>query len=190
MTAVLLALFGYGKIAAQAIGSWLSRRSLGEIVGLALGLLLLLDHAALLISHRENGKLKGQITKCAEGRAADRVAYTKAQADAAALNEAQIQRVKSEQQRITDETVSTLDARIELIRNELRKQQAPTAQHAPGGPQTGNTSPAPCTVTDPAWMCLSPAERLSAAENEERHDELIDWVLKQSSIDPNTGAAH
>jgi hypothetical protein len=61
MTAVLLALFGYGKIAAQAVGSWLSRRSLGEIVGFALGLLLLLDHAALLISHRENGKLKDQL---------------------------------------------------------------------------------------------------------------------------------
>jgi hypothetical protein len=34
-------------------------------------------------------------------------------------------------------------------------------------------------------MCLSPADRLRAAENEERHDELIDWVEQQSKVDPN-----
>jgi hypothetical protein len=166
--------------------SFLNKLSLWQgLLGIAL-IFWAVDHVSC---HRHAAHLEKQLAHEHAGRLADRAAYEKAQAAAAALNEAQVQRVKSEQQRITDETVSTLDARIELIRSELRKQQAPTAQHAPSGPQAGNAGPAPCTTTDPAWMCLSPAERLSAAENEERHDELIDWVLKQSSIDPNTGAS-
>jgi hypothetical protein len=34
-------------------------------------------------------------------------------------------------------------------------------------------------------VCLSPADRLLAAQNEERHDQLIDWVIQQSKVDPN-----
>jgi hypothetical protein len=41
--------------------SWLSHATFLQVMGVVLGIALLLDHAALLISHRENGKLKGQL---------------------------------------------------------------------------------------------------------------------------------
>jgi hypothetical protein len=124
-----------------------------------------------------------QYTSEHAGRLQDRATYEQAQRDAAGKNEAQIAHVKQQQQEISNETVSTLSARLELIRSELRKASAP--QRPADGSQAGPASQSPCTVTDPAWMCLSPADRLHAAENEERHDELIDWNLKQSAIDPN-----
>jgi hypothetical protein len=118
-------------------------------------------------------------------RLADRATYEQAQKDAARLNQQQIQHVKHQQQEISDATVATLNSRLELIHSELRKQSNAAPPHPSAGPTAGNASEAPCTVNDPAWMCLSPADRLLAAENEERHDELIDWNLKQSELDPN-----
>jgi hypothetical protein len=186
--AVLLVLFGYGKIAAQAVGSWLSRRSLGEIVGLALGLLLLLDHAALLISHRENGKLKGQLHECTTARANDRAVYEKAQADATAKNKADLAAAAQKQKDISNAQVATLNDRLARLSDELRARGPAAQSHPvePGVPQTGNASPG--TPGAPG-LCLSPDQLLRAAQDEERHNELIDWVLKQSSIDPNTGAS-
>jgi hypothetical protein len=146
------------------------------------------------MAHRHERKVEGQLAKTAKelkdeqaARAADRQAYTEAQTDAAAKNDAQIQRVKQRQQEISDAQVSTLNARLKLIRDELSKAGS-HAQRAPDSAKAGNPGPAPCIANDPAWMCLSPEERLHAAENEERHDELIDWNLKQSSLDPNAGA--
>jgi hypothetical protein len=132
---------------------------------------------------RHAHKVENQLSKSIAARQADRDAYTKAQADAQAKNDAQIVRVKQKQQEITDATVSTLDARLQLIRSELSKRPAP--QSHPVGAQAGNPGSAPCIAFNSAWLCLSPAQRLSAAESEERHDELIDWNLQQSKVDPN-----
>jgi hypothetical protein len=123
--------------------------------------------------------------KCQNVRAADRTNYIKAQKDAQALNDAQIARVKQRQQEITDATITHLDQRLELIRRGLPKSGTPTTPNTTGSPKTGDTSQGPCRAFDPAWLCLSPEERLRAAENEERHDELIDWVEQQSALDPN-----
>jgi hypothetical protein len=115
------------------------------------------------------------------GRIADRQAYADAQAAAAAKNEAQVAHIKQAQQEITDATVSRLNSRLELIRGELRK---PAPQGAPGSAATGDPGAAPCRATDPAWLCVAPEDRLRAAENEERHDELIDWTILQSKVKP------
>ena len=195
MTAFLLSALGIGNSILKAALSWLSKQSPATLLCIVLALLLLVDHGALLMAHRHERKVEGQLAKTAKelkdeqaARAADRQAYTKAQTDAAAKNDAQIAHVKQQQKEISDAQVSTLNARLELIRSELRKQAGGAAERPSGGAQAGNASPAPCILNDPAWMCLSPEERLHAAENEERHDELIDWNLKQSSLDPNAGA--
>jgi anti-sigma28 factor (negative regulator of flagellin synthesis) len=58
-------------------------------------------------------------THCGEARAADRTSYEQAQKTAEALNKAQVERVKSQQQRITDDVEANLSARLERLRREL-----------------------------------------------------------------------
>jgi hypothetical protein len=125
-----------------------------------------------------------QFTAEHAGRLGDRISYEQAQRDAKITNQNQISRTAQKQQEITDATVSSLQHRLELIRSELRKASA-AHQGSSGSAAAGEASATPCRANDPAWMCVSPEERLRAAENEERHDQLIDWNLKQSKIDPN-----
>jgi hypothetical protein len=132
--------------------------------------------------HKQSDRYEKLYNQEHSGRLADRKAYSDAQAKAAEMNKAQVARVKQQQQEITDATVSRLNSRLELIRGELRK-SAP--QGSPGSAGAGNPAQAPCRAIDPAWLCISPEERLRAAESEERHDTLIDWVIQQSKVNPN-----
>jgi Sec-independent protein translocase protein TatA len=184
-----LKLLGFGKL----IGQWLSRRSLSELACIALVALLLVQTARIegfgfwpLHMQGFKSALSDAQTALANEkreRKADRDAYRAAQQAAQLQNDRQIIRIKQQQQDITDATVSNLHSRLELIRSELRKNAAP--QRPSGSAQAGDPGATPCRAYDPAWMCLSPEDRLSAAENEERHDELITWNLKQSQVDPN-----
>jgi hypothetical protein len=117
-------------------------------------------------------------------RLADRKSYADAQAAAAAKNRAQVADIKQAQQEITNATVSRLTARLELIRSQMRPRGA-TPSGAAGSAPAGDPGPTPCRTIDPTWLCLSPSDRLRAAESEERHDELIDWNIAQSKVDPN-----
>jgi hypothetical protein len=133
---------------------------------------------------RANDKAKDwkrQADHCAEARKLDRRTYEQAQKDAAAKNEAQVRRIESEQDRITNEVRETLNARLERLRRELRS-AAPSAQGAPRSPQAGPDGKAPGGADGEARVCLAPSEFLRGAENEERHDRLIDWVEKQLQI--------
>jgi hypothetical protein len=139
---------------------------------------------ALKLERIHSHKLAQRNAELTELRAQDKANYENAQRSAKALNDAQIQRVKAQQEQITHEVTSNLNARLESIRGELQR-EAEAARRAAGRPPAGVSSDAPCRAVDPAWMCLSPQEHVRAAENEERHDQLIDWNLKQSAIDPN-----
>ena len=153
-----------------------------QLLCIALALFGAVQTIRVKTEQRHARKVEQQLSKSEAARKADRAAYEKAQADAATANKAQVARVKQQQQEITDATVSRLNSRLELIRGELRK-SAP--QGSPGSAGAGNPGQAPCRAIDPAWLCLSPEERLRAAESEERHDTLIDWVIQQSKVDPN-----
>lgn len=135
--------------------------------------------AALTVVTHQRDNWHKQFTAEHAGRLQDRATYEQAQKDAAALNDRQIAQRLQQQKATNDAQVSTLARRLELIRSELRKAPA-TAEGAANGAQASPGVESPCRVTDPAWMCLSPEERLRAAENEERHDELIDLVINQS----------
>ena len=116
---------------------------------------------------------------CQAGRQRDRAAYAQAQRDAKAKNEQQVQRIVSEQDRITKDVEADLTARLERLRSELRSKAAP---RNPGSPEAGPDGKAPGTASDPPAMCLSPEELLRAAEDEERHDQLITWVEEQLKV--------
>jgi hypothetical protein len=149
----------------------------------ALGLAFVGMLTALRLTQAQNGKLKAQLHECTIGRQSDRISYEQAQKTAEALNRAQVERVKSQQQRITDDVEANLSARLERLRRELRSNTAP--QSAPVSPNPSLTGPASEGPAPTARLCLSTEELLRAAENEERHDQLINWVLGQSQVDPN-----
>lgn len=169
----------------MGVGSWLSRRSLIELACIALALLAGVQAIRASIDHRSLVKANHRITELTELRKSDRASYEAAQRQAAANNQLQIQSVKRQQEAITNEVKTNLGARLDLIRRELSKGGTAAPQNTPGSPPAGISGPTPCRAYDPAWLCLSPSARLLAAENEERHDELIDWAARQSQIDPN-----
>jgi hypothetical protein len=182
MSFALIRLFLGGAL--KSVIGWLSHRSFWQLVCMALALLLVVQTVRVKSEQRHASKVEAQLSKVVAAREADRRAYAKAQADAAQLNQKQIAHVKQQQQEITDATVSHLSARLQLIAGELRRQSSAPQRPASGAP-AGDPGQAPCRAIDPAWLCLSPEARVSAAESEERHDELIDWVIAQSKVDPN-----
>lgn len=148
----------------------------------ALGMFVAGLMLALKLERTQNGKLKAQIEKCSEARRADRATYERAQAEAALKNKAQVQRIEKKQQEITDEVSSDLTARLERLRRELRDKRPSAAGGSPGRAGAGSVPAAPGGVDEAAGLCLAPGELLSAAESEERHDRLIDWIEKQLAV--------
>lgn len=63
--------------------------------------------------------------------------------------------------------------------------EARTDTGGSGNNPPGGAAEAPCRVTDPSWLCLSPSDVLQAAERESRHDRLIDWVEGLSKVAPS-----
>jgi hypothetical protein len=151
-----------------------------KILGIAALSIILALSVALWAADRRADKWQGQALKCAEGRKADRAAYEQAQREAAAKNEAEVARIESEQEKITDDVSRDLNARLERLRSELRR-NAPSKGSA-GSPQAGAAGSAEPGANETARVCLAPEELLRAAENEERHDQLISWVERQLGV--------
>jgi hypothetical protein len=118
---------------------------------------------------------KAAAVTCQNLRFAEHEAYRATQAEAAAKNKAHVAQIEKQQQEANNEVTSNLHSRIEQLRRELRDKARPTAQGSAGGsglPQAGGepgTAPAP-------GVCLTPEEHVSAAESEERHDQLITLI--------------
>ena len=166
----------------KRIGAWLGSLNLWQLLCIGLALFAGIQTMRVWAEQRHSAKVESQLTKCNSARRADRLAYERAQADAQAINQHQIQRTKQKQEAITDEVRTDLNSRLERLRRELR---SPAPQSAPKGPGAGQASPAPGGASPKAGLCLSPSELLRAAENEERHDQLITWIERQSQVDPN-----
>jgi hypothetical protein len=66
--ALLLAIFGVGKSILNACLTWLSRQSPATLLCIALAVLLLVDHGALLMSHRHAAKVEGQLKSAISAR--------------------------------------------------------------------------------------------------------------------------
>lgn len=184
MTALFLSMFGIGKAVLTAVLTWLSKRSLAEIGCIVLGLACLVLFVAHRSEQRHAAKLETQLSKCTEGRKADRDAYAKAQSDAAAKNKAHVADVEAQQKRISDARLKDANDRLSRLAGELRA-RGPAAQGAANGAGSP-TVPNPASGADAApGLCLSPDQLLRAAQDEERHSQLIQWIEEQLKIDPN-----
>jgi hypothetical protein len=123
------------------------------------------------------------------GRLSDRTSYENAQKAAEAQNKAQIQRVETQQQRITNDADKRYQADLARLRAELGKrlQQGgtPATQGSagnPGAPQVPDTTgklDGPATVSIPASLYVR------GAELELQLERLQQWVAEQVKVDPN-----
>lgn len=135
------------------------------------------------------GKWETNAHHCASARHADRESYAKAQADAQAKNDAQLVRVKSEQQGISDNAKRSFDADLARLRAELAKRLPQGRTAAPQGTPIGpGASPLPRAPGGPdaeARVCIPTSLYVRGAENELQLDSLIGWLERQMKIDPN-----
>jgi hypothetical protein len=151
-----------------------------KLIGLGF-LALLLAVQTVRLDHRSNQleRAKINLNECRDGRKADRASYIDAQRRAAELNKQDVTRIVNEQDRISSNVEADLTARLERLRSELR---AKAAQGSAGRPQASPDGKAPGSASPEAGMCLAPDELLRAAENEERHDQLISWINEQLGV--------
>jgi hypothetical protein len=151
---------------------------------ISIGLLCLaLAVQSVRLGHAKNEteRVKVNLSECRQGRIDDRNAYQDAQRKARELNEAEVKRISDEQDRISNNVESDLRARLERLRDELRK-GTPAPQGIAGRPKAGADGKAAGGVANPPALCLSAEELLRAAEDEERHDQLITWVEKLMGV--------
>jgi hypothetical protein len=158
---------------------------LAAVLGLAAAIFLIIS---VVQSVQLNGflwidgvrdKLEDCETNLNEARA-ERDSLIAAAKEAERLNKEQVSRIVNEQDRISKDVEADLTARLERLRRELR------AKANNGNPQGTGASPdgkAPGTVVGEAGLCSSPEQLLRAAENEERHDQLITWVEQQLKVE-------
>jgi hypothetical protein len=144
---------------------------------------------ALQIEKRHSTKVEAQLVKCGQARHADQEAYRKAQADAQALNKAQLERIESEQQRISDHAELSYEADLARLRAELAKRLphggTPAPQGAPLNPGASQVPDAPGKPDEEARVCIPSSLYVRGAENELQLERLIDWVSEQSKVDQN-----
>jgi hypothetical protein len=181
---MLLSTLGVGKVIVQGFVQWLSKRSLAEIACIILGIACAILIVANRAEKRHSAKLQTALVKCTEGRAADRKAYTQAQLDAAAKNKAHVADVEAQQKRISDERLKDANDRLNRLAGELRARGPAAKSHSNGAGSSPVSSPAGGTDGS-SGLCLSSDQLLRAAQDEERHDQLITWVEQQLGVDPN-----
>jgi hypothetical protein len=164
-----------------------SHASFAQIVAGVLTIVIVAQHFELKRSRAEAAKWHRQYDGEHAGREADRNAYVKAQADAAAKNKAQIQQIEQQQQKVTDD----VEARYRADHARLLAGGVQPANPAPASPTSKPGAPTPGAAPggpDGQAVPLSGPELLRAQETELQLNALIDWVLQQSQIDPNTEA--
>lgn len=151
-----------------------------KLIGLGLlCLALAVQSIRLGAANNRADRIQINLNECREGRKQDRDAYEDAQRKARELNEAENSRIVRDQEKVNETRLVDLTARLERLRSELRSKAAP---RNPGSPQAGPDGKAPGNSDEEAGLCLAPDELLRAAENEERHDQLITWIEEQLKV--------
>jgi predicted RNA-binding protein YlxR (DUF448 family) len=157
-------------------------------IWLTISLILLacwgVDH---VISHRHAAKVESQLGKCTKGRADDRAAYIKAQADAAAKNAADVAADKAARERITNDISQSYEAQLASLRADLAKRlrQNAAPQGASGSSGLPNVSPAPSGPDAGSRVSIPSGLYVRGAELELQLEQLQHWVSEQLKINPN-----
>lgn len=180
MLALRLLLSGW----ASKIWAWLCHRSFWQLMFGAALILVGWEYLGKRSEQRHAHKVESQLSKCTAGRKADLDTYRKGQTDAAAKNLAHVADIEAQQKRISDARLKDANDRLARLSGELRA-HGPAAQGYSNG--AGPSAPAhPADGTHgSSGLCLSPEQLLRAAQDEERHDQLITWLEQQLTIDPN-----
>lgn len=123
------------------------------------------------------------LNECRAGREADRTAYREAQARAAEMNRAEVQRIETQQKEITDDIQARYLSDLARLKR-LRQQPAPEGSSR--GSQAGEV-PNPATGVDGENLPVPRSELLrcenDAAEIELKSNYLIDWVKQQLGVE-------
>lgn len=152
-----------------------------KLIGIGLlCLALAIQTVRLGAANNRADRIQINLNECRQGRIDDRKAYEDAQRKAAELNKAEVGRIVGEQDRISNNVEADLRARLERLRSELRDKAAGGSSGSPGTSADGK---APGGIDEEARVCLEADELLRAAENEERHDQLITWINEQLKVE-------
>lgn len=128
---------------------------------------------------------KTELGKCITGRKEDRLAYRQAQLDAKAKNLAEVERIESAQEKITDDIQARYSRDLARLRSERLRAQGAAPKSAAGSAQAGgisNTAPR----ADAENLPVPRSELLQcegdAAEIELKGNALIDWIERQLGV--------
>jgi hypothetical protein len=163
----------------------------GIAVGLALGILLLVQRGETRHWQRQSGQFEQLYTKEQAALAGTIANYRAAAQQAETSDKANAERVAAEQRTINERTTNDFEARLAAARSlaqRLREQSAAAAADPRGG--AGASVPGlPIAAGGPAQSAgkdrLPQSDALTATEQAIQLDELIKWVRKQAAVDPN-----
>lgn len=163
----------------------------GLAASLCLALLLLLQKGETRHWRKQSGRYEQLYHAQAEAHAGTVASYRAAAAAARAADRAAAERVSAEQRAINERTSRDYESRLAAARaaaDRLRSQ----ARTAAADPRPGGAAPVPGLSAAPGGIAqaagqdgFSIAERLTATEQAIQLDELIKWVRRQATVDPN-----
>jgi hypothetical protein len=119
---------------------------------------------------------KGRTQHLTQLREFERKSYDRAQEIAADLNKAEIERIRKQQEAITDEVSS--DHARDLAELRRLRAKTPAPRSAPGGTQIPGVPEAP-GGTDENGLPAAPCDDLCASEIELRLMHLQNWIAEQ-----------
>jgi hypothetical protein len=167
MPAFLLSIFGVGRSVITAILSWLSRQSPATLLCIVLALLLVVDHGALLMAHRHERKVEGQVAKLKAADDAARAQAAKADAEITTL---------------TKQLKDATDAQSRVIADDARslRVSGPGKSRCAAVPAASSNG-ASAAKPDAAGPSLPPADSAAVpwdwlTTRAEEHDQLLNEV--------------
>jgi hypothetical protein len=167
----------------------------GLAVGIALGLLLLIQKGETRHWRRESGRLE-QLYLAEQSALAGTVANARAAAAAARVaDQANAARVEAEQRVISERTSNDYEARLAAARSVAQRLrgEAPGGAADPGrrgaAPVPGLSAAAGGPLEAAGQDRLPGSDALTATEQAIQLDELIKWVKAQAAVNPNVAAA-
>ncbi len=117
--------------------------------------------------------------------------YRVAATEAAAADQANVQRVAADQAAITERTADDFESRLAAARADAQRLRSqsfapadPSARR--DAPMSGVSTAAPHSAQAPGQDGLPAVDALTATEQAIQLDELIKWVRAQAAINPNS----
>ena len=168
----------------RRIGAWLGQLQPFQMLSLALGLLSAFLWLQGAHSRHAAAKWKGLAEQCAELRKGDRRHFEAAAKQAQADQAAQIVKVEAQQAQISTEVNHDYETQLAALRaaNRLR-----ASRPDPGRANGDRASPVPDSAPGTSGEAVSrdQPDLQYTAEVELQLNALVDWVQRQTSIDPN-----